>query len=410
MKQKILLLANIYPDPNLNVLNSTSVCHYFVREWVKMGYDVKVIYNYTVYTRLLHFVSFFFEFFIANWAVSSVNTHRQVEIKKYIIDNVKVEKIPIYKFLPRTKFPKKSILKQVNNIIESNQKDNFSPDIIIGHFHNPSLELVNLLKKEYEAKTCVVLHGDTNNIRKIYKNNFSKMIDNIDIWGYRSNSIGKNFESIYGVQKQSFICYSGVPEIYLKEPNKKIFKDKIQNFIYVGTLIKRKHPLSLIYALDKVYQNKKFSLTFVGQGAEKKMIIKSIKNLNLLSNVRFSGHVSRKEVSTQIEISECFIMISEGETFGLVYLEAMAKGCITIGSRNEGIDGVIVDGINGFLCEAGNHNELASIIRKINTLTNEEKNKISLNAIQTASNMTDYKIAKKYIETVRDYKKKKKIF
>ena len=43
-----------------------------------------------------------------------------------------------------------------------------------------------------------------------------------------------------------------------------------------------------------------------------------------------------------------WIMISKNETFGLVYLEAMARGCITIGSRNQGIDGVINHGVNGF--------------------------------------------------------------
>ena len=42
-------------------------------------------------------------------------------------------------------------------------------------------------------------------------------------------------------------------------------------------------------------------------------------------------------------------MISQGEAFGLVYLEAMARGCITIASRGEGFDGIIKDGINGFL-------------------------------------------------------------
>lgn len=99
-------------------------------------------------------------------------------------------------------------------------------------------------------------------------------------------------------------------------------------------------------------------------------------------------------------------MISKNESLGLVYLEAMAKGCITIGSRNEGIDGVIVDGLNGFLCEAGNHNELSGIINKINSLPRLEKSKISLNAIQTATNLTDYKVAENYIETVISFTKK----
>lgn len=34
-KKKILLLSTIYPAPDLKY--ETSVCHYFTKEWVKMG-------------------------------------------------------------------------------------------------------------------------------------------------------------------------------------------------------------------------------------------------------------------------------------------------------------------------------------------------------------------------------------
>ncbi len=93
-------------------------------------------------------------------------------------------------------------------------------------------------------------------------------------------------------------------------------------------------------------------------------------------------------------------MISKGETFGLVYLEAMARGCITIGSRNEGIDGIILHGVNGFLCEAGNEKELAQIIRHINQLTPAERKQISDSAIATAKDMTDIKVAERYLNNL----------
>ena len=92
------------------------------------------------------------------------------------------------------------------------------------------------------------------------------------------------------------------------------------------------------------------------------------------------------------------VMISRGEAYGLVYLEAMARGCITIASRNEGFDGVIVDCENGFLCKAGDANELADTIRRINFLTAEERQAISERAIETAKRLTDEKVAKLYVE------------
>ena len=98
--------------------------------------------------------------------------------------------------------------------------------------------------------------------------------------------------------------------------------------------------------------------------------------------------------------SDIFIMISKNETFGLVYLEAMATGCIPIASRDEGFDGIIRDGENGFLCEAGNVEELAKIIDKINLMSSNELQKISQKAIETAKRFTDKEVARRYIEDV----------
>jgi glycosyltransferase involved in cell wall biosynthesis len=78
----------------------------------------------------------------------------------------------------------------------------------------------------------------------------------------------------------------------------------------------------------------------------------------------------------------------------------MARGCITIASRNEGFDGVIVDGENGFLCEAGNAQELASIIKRINMMSPIERQAISDRAIETAKLLTDENAAKMYIDNV----------
>ena len=101
-----------------------------------------------------------------------------------------------------------------------------------------------------------------------------------------------------------------------------------------------------------------------------------------------------------VDKSQVFVMISQGEAFGLVYLEAMARGCITIASRGEGFDGIIKDGINGFLCEAGNADELASIISKIRKMSNDSLQFISKKAKSTAESLTDVKAARYYIDAV----------
>ena len=116
--------------------------------------------------------------------------------------------------------------------------------------------------------------------------------------------------------------------------------------------------------------------------------------------MQFTGRISREQIIKYLEKSDVFVMISSAEVFGLVYLEAMALGVVPIGSRNEGIDGVIRNGENGFLCEAGNVDELTNILRKINGMPSEELEQISKKAKETAFEYSDRSVAKRYLDAL----------
>jgi len=397
---KILMLTTIYPSPDVNLLNSTNVCHYFAKEWVKEGHEVKVIFNYPIYTPVLHKIAKIFEKKIASIGSAYVTTQRITEDERYNMDGVIIDRFPLYKFLPRIKVRKKNIDKQIDKIVKSNEKDAFVPNVITAHFYYPHIEIVSRLKQLYQAKSCVVVHKQGLKLEKYYKKNYLQLLSSVDVWGYRSAPLKVEFETRYGEQKNSFMCYSGIPENYIeKELSNKIFNQTIEKFVYVGSLISRKSPDSLIHALNKVYSSDNFTLQFIGTGIMKDSLEQISKKYNN-KNVIFEGQKERAEVQNILKDSECFIMISKDETFGLVYLEAMSKGCITIASKKEGMDGIIENGVNGFLCEAGNSNELAELMRHINTLSIEQKQLISKNAKNTAFNLTDKKVALLYLDNL----------
>ena len=166
----------------------------------------------------------------------------------------------------------------------------------------------------------------------------------------------------------------------------------------MGEMIERKYPIQVIDALQKAYPEGNFELTYVGDGDLLNEIRNRVERDRLTEKVRVLGKIPRDNIKAEYDNADCMVMISKNEAYGLVYLEAMARGCITIASRNEGFDGVIKDGENGFLCKAGDANELAAIIHRINALTPAERQQISDNAIATARSLTDYKAAKRYIE------------
>lgn len=81
----------------------------------------------------------------------------------------------------------------------------------------------------------------------------------------------------------------------------------------------------------------------------------------------------------------CFPTMREGESLGLVGIEAMACGVPVAGSRIGGLLDYIVDGKNGFLFEPGNYKELAEKISEFFGYTPERIESMRRMAISTSS-------------------------
>lgn len=400
--KNILVLTNIYPAPDLEK-EDTPVVHYFAREWIKMGYDVRVIHYPTNFPKIVMWGASPFKNCLSSMLGITTRTY-QTDEKEYVMDNVKVKRVPLLKYWLHGAFPKSEINRAYKHTIHYLKGQHFTPDVIISHWVNPQLEIMDGLKREYGCKTCYVVHGDLVTFDRIYSPEQSqKLIDNIDLVGFRSAYIREAFCKHFTYNRPSFQCYSGVPEKYIPEhPVERNF-DKVQNFVFVGRLIKRKYPAEIIPVLVKAYGKEKFNVSYIGRGFESFRINKFAIELNVKKNVHQLGYISRDEVVKQLQTNDVLVMISRSETFGLVYLEAMAQGLIVIASRKEGFDGIIEHGKNGFLCEAGNMDELAEIIREIRCMSPNDLQEISNNAIEKARLLTDQKAAKNYIEKVMEY-------
>ena len=119
-------------------------------------------------------------------------------------------------------------------------------------------------------------------------------------------------------------------------------------------------------------------------------------------NVTFHGQMKRDDAQKIVREADCLIMVSSREAFGLVYIEAMAKGCVIVGTRGQGIDGIVKHGENGFLCKARDVDGLADVIKTIVALPKEQLKQISQKAVSTANDMTDRKVAERYIKVFNE--------
>ncbi|MGU8300927.1 glycosyltransferase [Clostridium perfringens] len=408
---KILILTSIYPEPDDKEGSGvTPVVHYFAKEWVKLGNEVIVIHNSNRYPNIIYKLNNnFIEKINSKFAVVIPEKEQGKELFS-IKENVKIYRLPMKKAIPKMKFSERQIKHQYDKILSILKNEKFIPDIILGHWENPQIPLVSMLRNDFNCKSAVVFHG-INYIDKIYckkwKNTY---INNIDLIGCRCKSMSIKLKKDLNLNYDPFICYSGIPDNYLqkKHDRNNITRDRknIDKYIYVGRLISRKNVDSIIEALNLSYPNKNFTLTIIGIGAEEKRLKELVEDLNLKNQIEFLGRCTREEIIKKMELSDYFIMISKNEVFGLVYLEAMYSGCITIGSKNEGIDGIICNGKNGFLCESGNVLELSKLINEIKLLSDCDKNLIIEKAIKTVNEYSDSKVAKKYLEIFMENNRK----
>ena len=81
--------------------------------------------------------------------------------------------------------------------------------------------------------------------------------------------------------------------------------------------------------------------------------------------VRFRGEVRRDELAQWYEACDIFVAPSRYESFGLIYLEAMARAKPVIGCRVGGVPEVVVDGETGLLVPPEDPHALAEAILRL---------------------------------------------
>ena len=198
------------------------------------------------------------------------------------------------------------------------------------------------------------------------------------------------------------VCYSGIPESFFRANQVRTDWKEFGVFriLYVGRLITYKRIDAIIDAVAIAFPKKKFLLEIIGDGVLKAELQQRCITMNVENQVKFYGRLPRQQVIDRMLKADCFVMISEKETFGLVYLEAMASGAITVASFDGGVDGIIISGENGFLSSQGDSEQLAEMLIHINNLSLQEVMTIRQKAIATVDRYTDRNVAERYLNDI----------
>jgi glycosyltransferase involved in cell wall biosynthesis len=197
-----------------------------------------------------------------------------------------------------------------------------------------------------------------------------------------SEILSKNYkEKGIGTKSKYYTVYSGmnldnffnVRENIKQEEIIKELRIASDNFIIgtIGRLEVAKGHKFTIEAFKKVQEERKNSplkLMIIGEGEEKKNLIKYARKLGLEEKVIFTGY--RKDIEKIMAIMDIFVLSSLREGLPRVLVQAAAVGVPLIAFNVDGVPEVIKNNYNGFLVSPKAVEELADKIIKY--IDNEE--------------------------------------
>lgn len=374
---KILLITDLYPLANSS---EPKTILYFAQEWTNQGHTVDVI--------------------RPNFLLNTVLRKKKTfETKVFEEENIKifnVNYITPFLFNIKNKLPNSFSLTDY--------------DVVISHMPSGTIFASKLIGNSKIPFICSVHSSDievlTNKPYKIYfAQKLKKAYQKATLISPRSFVLKEKIESLIPQTKdKTFVAYSGVDENIIEEKlsfiqkGQDIYNTKKLKIVTVASLIKRKNVDIILKALAKI-DFCDWEYTIIGSGKKLNNLQNLAIKLGINDRVKFTHSISQNKVFEILKDSNMFILLSEKETFGMAYLEAMAKGNIIISTKNDGIDGIIQNNINGFTCYP-NTNDLIETVKRIIDLPYTNIENICINSYNTILKYTRKNAAENYINSI----------
>lgn len=398
---KILIVTSYFPS--LDYYDSiesdprTKFLYYYIVKWVAAGHKVKVVHIPTYYSGIFNQLFRLSKFIPKKFNLNLFRFYQNIDAirkTKYFYNGFEIFRYPVLKILPQKSlflYKKKSLVKKITDDLF---KSKFTPDFILSDFVEPNSSICELLKVQYlGVKVAQCFHSTDEKYMLKKKAFYIERFKSFDYFFFRSKSLQESLVPLLKLKQDKCIeMYSGIPDnVKLGKP-----RSKICNFLYVGAIRRSKGIISLVECFANSLYNTESTLTIIGSGPDFVELEKLISDLNLSKQVHLKGWLPRHEVFEAMRNSDCFVMVSK-ETFGMVYIEAMSQGNVVIAAEKQGIDGIIVNDYNGYLCPLNDKISLIALLKSLCSFESVKIEKISQNAINTSSSMYDSKLAEELL-------------
>jgi phosphatidylinositol alpha-1,6-mannosyltransferase len=121
--------------------------------------------------------------------------------------------------------------------------------------------------------------------------------------------------------------------------------------------------LDALPALLQAYPGLRYDI--VGDGDGRSDLERVVAERGLQASVCFHGFIPEDELDRLYAEAGVFVLPSTGEGFGLVFLEAMARGLAVVAARASAVPEIVIDGETGYLVDPARPGELERAVRTL---------------------------------------------
>ena len=250
--------------------------------------------------------------------------------------------------------------------------------VLLSHIN---LLLVGWLIKKCKPSTKIVLLAHGIEVWQPLPSWKKKMLGTLDLILPVSNFTKEKMKSLYGLPEESFVVINNCLDPFLELPlekgrsatllNRYGLKKEQPVLLTVSRMVDTEQykgydkVLRTMPELMKLYPGIRYLLVGKTDGAEQQRLDQLIENLNIKEAVIFTGFISDEELAAHFRLADIFVMPSEKEGFGIVFIEAMFYGLPVIAGNKDGSADALCNGEMGLLTDPENIGELTNAIRQM---------------------------------------------
>jgi glycosyltransferase involved in cell wall biosynthesis len=278
------------------------------------------------------------------------------------------------------------------------------PDVVVisGYSYLPAWSVLAWAKLRGKP---VALWSETNRqyrqryrVKELIKRAFVSACDVGHVYGKSS----REYLEDLGMMPSAIVEKRATVDSELFSKRRAAFHSDFRRFVFVGRFAPEKNLPRLLEAFHIVRNKERAELVMVGYGPLEAVLRQKTCDLKLNDSVVFAGPKTQEEVSQILAESDCLVLPSLSEPWGLVVNEALFTGIPVIVSDRCGCAPDLVTEDTGWVVGAEDTGKLAEVVVEVCKLPVERLREMGRSAVKLAAEYCPDASAKRVLQNLEE--------